>query len=131
VEPSRRITGPTGVEVLAGGGGVGLGAGVGCGGVGWVMVLPNGGGVGVAGWGLITSASLGASSSRVTPSGGSPSRSSTVFPTLTWEFHRLSIPGRTRPPNISSGTRPVGLPTGAAVTGATLVLSGAAEAAGH
>lgn len=56
----RRITGPTGVEVLAGGGGVGFGVGVGCGGVGWVMVVPNGGGAGVAGWGLIRSTRVGA-----------------------------------------------------------------------
>ncbi|MCU1610390.1 MAG: hypothetical protein JWM45_2306, partial [Pseudonocardiales bacterium] len=44
MEPSRRVTAPTGVEVLAGGGGVGLGTGVGCGGLGWLMVLPNRGG---------------------------------------------------------------------------------------
>lgn len=60
VEPSRRITGPTGVEVLVGGGGGGLGVGLGCGGMGWVMVAANGGGAGVAGWGLMRSARLGA-----------------------------------------------------------------------
>ena len=60
VEPSRRVTAPTGAEVLAGGGGVGLGAGVGCGGVGWLMVLPNGGGAGVDAVGLIRSIRLGA-----------------------------------------------------------------------
>ncbi len=40
VVPSRRVTAPTGAEVLVGGGGVGVGVGVGWGGVGWVMVLP-------------------------------------------------------------------------------------------
>ena len=51
------------------------------------------------------SARLGAPSRRGTPSGGRPSRSSTVLPMETLEFQRESMPARTGPPNISSGTR--------------------------
>jgi len=105
VPPPRRMTGPTGAEVATGGGGAGVGVGGGVGGAGWVMVVPNFGGGGLVSVGSIRSARLTAESRRGTPNGGRPSRSSTVLPMLTWEFQRLSIPGRTWPPNISSGTR--------------------------
>ncbi|MDX6257146.1 MAG: hypothetical protein QOJ11_3480 [Frankiales bacterium] len=103
--PSRRTIGPTNVEVPVGGGGTGVGAGVRVGGDGWVMVVPYVGGGGVVAAGLIRSARLVAWSSRGTPRGGRPRRSTTVRPMLRWEFHRLSMPGRTRPPKMSSGTR--------------------------
>src|SRR5207245_9650945 len=75
VEPSRRMTGPTGAAGVVGGGGAGWMLGVGLGGVGWVMAAPNAGGAWTDGLGVIKSARLGASSRRGTPTGGSPSRS--------------------------------------------------------
>ena len=105
VLPSRRRIGPTGAELATGGGGGGAGCGVGMGGVGGWTDVPNAGGGGIDAWFPMRSARLVASSMRGIPSGGRPRRSSTVLPMLTWEFHRLSIPARTRPPNINSGTR--------------------------
>src|SRR5712691_6263249 len=105
VLPSRSSTGPTATELPADGGGTGAGVGAGLGGAGGVIVVPYAGGGGLLAEVPTRSARLGASSRRGTPSGGRPSRSSTVLPMDTWEFQRESMPALTGPPNISSGTR--------------------------
>ena len=61
-------------------------------------------GRGVTGASPTRSARLGNWSSRGTPIGGSPSRSSAVRLIEECGFQRESMPGPTRPPNISSGT---------------------------
>ena len=89
-------------RVRVGGGGGGAGAGVGVGGVGWVIVVPKAGDGGLDTDESTRSARLGASSTRGTPSGGRPSRSSTVLGMDTCEFQRVSIPGVTGPPNTAA-----------------------------
>jgi hypothetical protein len=93
VVPSRKTIEPTVCECGVGGGGSGAGVGVGVGGVGWVIVVPKRGGGGFDTDESTRSARLGASSTRGTPIGGRPSRSSTVLGMDTCEFQRLSMPG--------------------------------------
>jgi hypothetical protein len=75
VLPSRRRTGPTGTETETGGGGSGAAGGTGDGGVGWVIVEWNLGGVGILvaeSIRSIRSIRLVASSRRGTLRGGRP-----------------------------------------------------------